>query len=166
MYLVMIHKYLNVLLIAYKGVIEMKNLLNKEVSHKNFGGRKGLNLFVAVIIATFVVINSAYAVPSISLTAISTPFPTPIGIDHYAPNNTLIMTQHYPSGAGGNFVEVAADGTQSTFSSVSGLTNEIKIATVRSGNVGGFTTGDLFTGNGIDGQILKLSAGGTTVINP
>ena len=37
---------------------------------------------------------------------------------------------------------------------------------MRSSNTGGFTTGDLFTGNGVDGQIARITNGGATVINP
>jgi hypothetical protein len=102
---------------------------------------------------------------AIKFTAISTAFPTPIGIDHYEPTNEVVMSVNYPSGLPHNFRKVAADGTQATFSSVSGFTDEVKIATVRSGNVGGFTTGDLFVGNGVDGQIARISNGGATVTN-
>jgi len=52
------------------------------------------------------------------------------------------------------------------FSNASGFTDEVKIATVRSGGVGGFMTGDLFTGNGVDGEIVRITNNGGTVINP
>lgn len=42
----------------------------------------------------------------------------------------------------------------------------MKIATVHSGGIGGFTTGDLFTGNGVDGQITRITNNSLTVINP
>lgn len=42
----------------------------------------------------------------------------------------------------------------------------MKIATVRPGNVGGFVAGDLFVGNGVDGQIARITNNGNTVINP
>jgi len=103
---------------------------------------------------------------AIKFTAISTAFPTPIGIDHYEPTNEVVMSVNYPSGSPNNFRKVAADGTQTAFSTVSGFTDEVKIATVRSGNVGGFTAGDLFVGNGVDGEIARITAGGATVINP
>lgn len=76
------------------------------------------------------------------------------------------MSVNYSSGSPRNFERVNADGSHSAFSTVSGLTNEVKIATVRSGNVGGFTTGDLFVGNGVDGQITRLTNNGSMVINP
>lgn len=103
----------------------------------------------------------------IKFTAISTAFPTPIGIDHYEPANQVVISVNYPGGSPNNFRTVAADGTQTAFApTVSGLTDEVKIATVRSGNTAGFTTGDLFVGNGVDGQIARVTNGGATVINP
>ena len=95
------------------------------------------------------------------------PLLNPIGIDYYEPNNTLVGSFNYPSGSPKNFAEIQSDGSSAAFSSVSGLTNEIKIATVRSGNTGGFTTGDLFTGNGVAGQIARVTGvNGATLVNP
>jgi hypothetical protein len=102
----------------------------------------------------------------LSLTQISTTFSSPIGIDYHEPTNSVIISANYPSGNPHTFERINFDGTHSQFSNVSGISNEIKIATVRSGNVGGFTTGDLFSGNGVDGEILKISNNGATVINP
>lgn len=42
----------------------------------------------------------------------------------------------------------------------------MKIATVRPGGVGGFNTGNLFTGNGVDGHIAQISSDGLSVLNP
>jgi hypothetical protein len=103
---------------------------------------------------------------SITLTQISTPFNSPIGIDHHAPTNSVVVSVHYSGGSPHNFERILNDGTHAQFSAVSGLTDEVKIATVRPGNIGGFTSGDLFTGNGIDGQIVRISNNGATVINP
>lgn len=102
----------------------------------------------------------------ITLTAVSTTFNSPIGIDHYEPTNAVVMSVNYPTGAPLNFELIQADGTHMPFSTFSGLTEEVKIATVRSGNVGGFTVGDLFTGNGIDGQIVRITDNGATIVNP
>lgn len=110
-------------------------------------------------------INSAPPNP-ITLKAITTPFSTPIGIDFHEPTKSVILSANYPSGTPVNFERIEFDGTHQPFSSVSGLTDEIKIATVRSGNVGGFETGTLFVGNGIDGQITRISADGSEVVNP
>jgi len=126
-----------------------------------------------LVVAAAVSASPAWAI-TIDLTAISTPFPTPIGIDYHEPTSSLVMSVNYSSGLPENFRRVESDGTQHVFSSVSGLTDEVKIATVRSpaaGGLGGtgptpFTTGDLFTGNGVDGEIVRITNNGGTVLNP
>lgn len=109
---------------------------------------------------------AAFGPASITLTPISTPFNTPIGIDHHGPTNKVVMSVNY--GTGGvpyNLELVASDGSRSQFSSVTGLTDEIKIATAKDA-LGGFTPGELFCGNGNDGEIVRISADGTVVQNP
>ncbi len=108
---------------------------------------------------------TVWAIP-IRMTKLVSGVNAPIGIDYYAPNNTLVASVNYPSGFPSNFVEVTQSGAVSPFSSISGLTDEVKIATVWPGTPGGFSVGDFFTGNGIDGQIVRVTGGGTTVINP
>ena len=113
-----------------------------------------------------VVAPPASAAP-LTLTTISTGFNNIIGIDHHEPTNKVVVSANYPSGFPFNFELIAADGSRTGFSTVSGLTDEIKIATVRSGPCqGGFTPGEVFTGNGQDGQIVRISADGTLVQNP
>lgn len=102
----------------------------------------------------------------ITLTAISTPFSSPIGIDFHEPTRSVILSANYPTGLPFNFERIEEDGTHFPFSSVSGLTDEIKIATVRPGNPGGFTTGELFVGNGLDGELVRISPDGSQVVNP
>ena len=106
------------------------------------------------------------AVPSISLTAISTTFNNPIGIDYHEPTNSIVMTVNYPTGVPFSFERIEFDGTHEPFSDVTGFTEEVKIGTIRSGNLAGFVTGDLFVGNGVDGQIARITDGGATVMNP
>jgi hypothetical protein len=103
---------------------------------------------------------------TIKLTRVPTAFNNPIGIDYHEPTGSLVMSVNYPTGLPHNFERVEPNGAHVQFSSASGFTEEVKIATVRSGNVGGFTTGDLFTGNGVDGQIARITNGGVTVISP
>ena len=105
---------------------------------------------------------SAGPAGAVKLTPISTPFSGPIGIDYHQPTNSVVMSANYPSGQPSNFVRVLQDGTQIPFSAINGYTDEIKIATVRSGNPGGFTTGELFVGNGIDGEIMRITANGAS----
>lgn len=104
--------------------------------------------------------------PAITLTPISTTFNSPIGIDYHEPTNTVVMSVNYSTGTPTGFERVAQDGTHAQFSDLSGLTEEVKIATARSKNPGGFTVGDLFVGNGVDGQIVRITQNGASVINP
>jgi hypothetical protein len=121
---------------------------------------------VGVCLIVFGAVVGYAPAADIKLTQISTPFNTPIGIDHHQPTNSVVVSVNYPNGQPLNFERIRADGTHVPFSNVSGFTDEVKIATVRSGGVGGFTVGDLFTGNGNDGEIARITNGGATVINP
>ncbi|MFM2248698.1 MAG: hypothetical protein RL071_4773 [Pseudomonadota bacterium] len=102
----------------------------------------------------------------VTFVAISTPFTQPVGIDFHEASGTVVMSVNYPSGAPYAFETVDADGDHAAFSGMSGLSDEVKIATVRSGNTGGFATGELFVGNGVDGQIVRISADGSVATNP
>jgi hypothetical protein len=80
------------------------------------------------------------------------------------------MSVNYADGLPLNFERVEASGMHQPFSSVKGLTDEIKIATARSKKFGEvatrFVAGDLFVGNGNDGEIVRISSGGAAVVNP
>ena len=105
--------------------------------------------------------------PTFKLVAISTPFNTPIGIDFHENTISLVLSVNYGNnGLPQNFERILLDGTHAAFSTYSGLTDEVKIATARSGNPANIPVGTLFTGNGIDGQIVRISADGSTIINP
>lgn len=104
-------------------------------------------------------------VPALPFTAISTAFNSPIGIDYHEHSGTVVLTVNYPSGNPLAFERVQTDGTHVAFSGVTGLTNEVKIATARTG-AAGFAPGELFVGNGIDGQIVRISPDGSSVQNP
>ncbi len=105
--------------------------------------------------------------PTWKLVAISTPFNSPIGIDFHSPTGSVVLSVNYTSnGLPQNFDRILADGSHAAFSTYSGLTDEVKIATARPDNPGGWEPGTLFTGNGIDGQIVKISADGATITNP
>src|SRR4029077_3004287 len=78
-------------------------------------------------------------------------FNNPIGIDFHEPNGgNLIMSVNWPDGAGHNLDLVNVSTAQATqFSTLVGLTEELKIATVRtSAACQQFPVGDVFTGNG------------------
>ncbi len=107
----------------------------------------------------------AYAT-TIHLSQVPTVFNNPIGIDFHEPSGSLALSVNYSSGQPRNFELVQASGAHVGFSNAAGFTEEVKIATVRSGGTGGFNTGDLFTGNGVDGQIARISSDGSTVQSP
>jgi len=104
----------------------------------------------------------------LTLTNSAVGFNTPIGIDFHEPTGRLIMSVNYPTGLPNNLDLVTpGTGIRNQFSSLVGLTNELKIATVRAGACqGGFTVGEVFTGNGNAGQVIRISADGTSVLNP
>ncbi len=105
--------------------------------------------------------------PPITLTSIATGFNNPIGIDHHEPTGQVVLSVNYPNGLPSTFELVADDGTRTTFSTVTGLTDEVKVATVRSSpNQAGFVVGDVYTGSGDPGVIVRISADGQTVDNP
>jgi RHS repeat-associated protein len=107
-----------------------------------------------------------------ALRAISTGFNSPIGIDYHQPTGKVVMSVNYNNGGQPYNLElVAADGTRSRFSQISGLTDELKIATARDDtgtgmSIGGFHAGELFTGSGVPGVIVRVSPDGTQVQNP
>ena len=105
--------------------------------------------------------------PAVTLSPIATGFNNPIGIDYHEPTDRVVLSVNYPSGTPNNFELVAQDGTRTPFSSLSGFTDEVKIATVRGGpHQGGFTVGELFTGNGNPGEIVRISPDGSAAQNP
>jgi hypothetical protein len=127
-----------------------------------------LNLVRLGAAASLLSMAAAAAAGTILLEPLGVPFNTPIGIDYHEPTTSLVMSVNY--GAGGvpyNFERIELNGANVQFSAFSGMTDEVKIATVQSsGNPGGFVVGDLFTGNGVDGQVTRITNNGATVINP
>ncbi|MEP7105672.1 MAG: hypothetical protein ABI838_07485, partial [Chloroflexota bacterium] len=107
------------------------------------------------------------AATPITLTPVSTGFPNPIGLDYYQPSNQLLRSVNWPNGSPYNFALVAADGTQSQFSSISGLSEEVYISAIRpSACQGGFIPGDVYVGTGTPGVVARVTDGGSTLINP
>jgi RHS repeat-associated protein len=127
------------------------------------GGWHGNSGSLAVDVAPFDPTNGP---EPITLTPIATNFNNLIHVDYYEPDNTLIASVNYSGGQPRNFEEIRPDGSHVPFSKVSGFTDEVYIAIARSSDVGGFKPGDLFVGNGQDGQIARITDGGRTVISP
>lgn len=118
-----------------------------------------------------IALPSVPSVPPFALKTISTNFSSPIGIDHHVPTNKVVISANYDkNGLPYNFELLATDGSHAQFSSVTGLTDELKIATARDdGNGmsrGGFAAGTLFAGTGAPGAILRVSPDGNTVDKP
>jgi hypothetical protein len=143
----------------------MKQFKKRSIWIKTIGLAVGLVIVLALVWQRPRVTRAAG--PSIHLTELVGGFNNPIGVDVYEPTGELIASANYPSGNPNNLDIVHANGTHTPYSTLHGLTNELKIATVRtSACQGGFQVGDLFTGNGIAGQIVKVAAGGAVVLNP
>jgi hypothetical protein len=102
----------------------------------------------------------------IHFTQISTAFSNPIGVDYYEPTNEVILSANYSNGLPHNLEKIDFAGNHTQWSTLSGADDELKIATARSGNAGGFAAGTVFTGNGVAGQIVRVSADGASVLNP
>jgi RHS repeat-associated protein len=117
----------------------------------------------------FVSLPDVPPVPPLSLHVISNGGTAPIGIDYHQPTNKMVFSVNYPSGDPSNFALLAADGTRTNFSSVSRLTDELKIATARDdGNGmsrGGFEPGEVFSGSGAPGVIIRIAPDGSVVQN-
>jgi hypothetical protein len=103
---------------------------------------------------------------SLTLVSVASGLDSPIAVDYHELTNSLIVSVHYPSGQPHNFEQLLADGTVVPFSDASGFTDEVLIAAVRAEDLGAFTIGDLFVGNGQPGEIVRLTEGGNAVINP
>jgi hypothetical protein len=143
----------------------MKQFMKQSIWMKTLGASLGLLIVLALVWQPPRV--SRAAGPSIHLTMLAGGFNNPIGVDVYEPTGEIVASANYPSGLPNNLDMIHANGTHTPYSALSGLTNELKIATVRTGPcMGGFTVGDLFTGNGNPGQIVKVAAGGAVVVNP
>ena len=140
---------------------------------RRFSRSRRIALVVAVSLMTSLVALVTDNAPAraantaVTLTPIAIGFPNPIGIDYYQPTKEMVMSVNYAGGIPNNFDIVAADGTFSPYSSVSGLTDEVYMAGIRSSSCQQtFQTGELYFGTGTPGVIAKLSADGTTLTNP
>ena len=125
---------------------------------------KLLLIFVFAFSLT-VPLSYAGSASAITLTPITTGFNGIIGIDHYEPTNQVVVSVNYANGIPYNFELIAADGSRTQYSTISGLSDEVKIASAKDDgggvSIGGFASGTLFTGTGIAGQVTRIAPGGT-----
>jgi uncharacterized repeat protein (TIGR01451 family) len=109
------------------------------------------------------------AEPLLNFAPFATAFNSPIGIDFFEPVfsfGQLVVSVNYPSGLPNNVDLIDSAGVHTPLSTIAGLGNEVKIATVRNGPcTGGFPVGSAFIGNGTPGQIAKINPDGSFV-NP
>ncbi|MFN8424307.1 MAG: vWA domain-containing protein [Anaerolineae bacterium] len=100
----------------------------------------------------------------IQLLTVATNFNNPIGIDHHAPSQGVVVSVNYPDGRPRNFELVLPTGRHQRFSNLTGFTEEVKIGAVwESDCQAGFTPGELFTGTGDPGVIARISPDGSKV---
>jgi hypothetical protein len=91
-------------------------------------------------------------------------FEAPNGIDFHHGLRKLIVSEHYPLGAPHDLEQVGIDGLPIPYSPLRLGTDELKLAIAHTGSA--FPQDTLFAGNGRDGEILRISPDGATVINP
>jgi RHS repeat-associated protein len=112
--------------------------------------------------------NTLPLVPT--LVPISTGFSSAIAADYHQPTNQVVVSVNYSSGFPHNFELVSANGTHTQFSNISGLSDEVYIAAARDEgggrSIGGFKAGEMFTGSGVGGVIVRISPDGTQILNP
>lgn len=83
----------------------------------------------------------------------------------HEPTNSVVASVKYSFGLPDNLERINFDGTRTQFSALAGATEELKIATARSGG-GSFAAGTLFTGNGSAGEIVRISPDRTWSASP
>jgi RHS repeat-associated protein/uncharacterized repeat protein (TIGR01451 family) len=112
--------------------------------------------------------NTLPLVPT--LVPISTGFNNAVGADYHQPTNQVVVSVNYSSGLPHNFELVSANGTHTQFSNIKGLTDEVYIAAARDEgggrSIGGFNAGEMFTGSGVGGVVVRISPDGTQILNP
>jgi len=115
--------------------------------------------------------DSGYApTPFVLQPVNTTPINTPTGIDYSEYLHQLIISVNSNAGTPYNLETVNPSGTHPQFSSLSGITQEVCVATAKDDggghSLGGFLPGEVFCGSGVGGVIIRISPDGSTVQNP
>jgi hypothetical protein len=104
------------------------------------------------------------------LTPLGTAFNNHAGIDYHQQSRSVVVSANSPTGQPHNFELIDGGGTHRPFSNISGLGGALKLATARDdgqgASLGGFRTGELFTGTGTPGVVARVSPDGAAVQNP
>jgi len=91
-------------------------------------------------------------------------------VTYHQPTNRVLASVNYATGNPFNFELLAPDGTTSQFTTIHGLGDEVYTIAARDEgggkSIGGFPAGTTFTGNGVAGQIERISPDGLTITNP
>jgi hypothetical protein len=93
-------------------------------------------------------------------TVVATNLDKPVGLDYHPPTQSLLVSVHYYSSDDPSFLRIDSNGVVTAWSGITNLTEEKKIAVVKT-TANGFTQGEMFFGTGINGVIGWLSADGT-----
>ena len=100
---------------------------------------------------------------SVNVVQISGEVPYSIGVDYYARSNCVIASvNENQEGEPFNFELISSNGTASQFSSLSNQQNEVYLSAARN-SLGGFKDGEMFSGNGANGQIMRIEPDGTAI---
>lgn len=106
----------------------------------------------------------------VELTPLNTAFNNHAGIDYHERTRKVVVAANSTEGQPNNFELIQADGAHASFSNVSGVTGELKLATARDDGFGaslaGFKPGELFTSTDTPGVVARIASDGGTVQNP
>jgi uncharacterized repeat protein (TIGR01451 family) len=128
--------------------------------------RKSLKRRTSVLLAAVSALVTTTALAGGIAGAITlTPFPTAFndstGIDYHESTDTVLTSANFPNGFPVNLEIIARDGTHAPFSGLQGVANTVRVATARSApSCQQFPVGTVFTGNGLAGEIVRMSPGG------
>ncbi len=140
----------------------MKQFKKRSIWIKTIGLAVGLLIVLALVWQRPQVTHAVTATIHLSPFGAATDLNQPIGIDFYEPTSQLIASANYPTGLPNNLDLIDGTGHHTAYSALAGKTNELKLAAVHSGPCAqaGFTVGDVFTGSGTQGEIIKVPSGG------
>ncbi len=106
----------------------------------------------------------------VELTPLNTAFNNHSGIDYHHRTRKVVVSANSTLGQPNNFELIQADGMHASFSNVSGVSGELKIATARDDGFGvslaGFKPGDIFAGTDVPGVVARIASDGGTMQNP
>ena len=85
-----------------------------------------------------------------------------IGLDYFPASNSLVASVNYSGGHPYNFILMTSNAPAQKFTTISNISNEVRLTTVRS-TLAGFNVGEMFCGNNNPGGIMRIEPGGTAI---